>query len=143
MCLDNLVAKPWAIGDKDFQFLLSLFLFLVEHPVVAVESCLALCLPCLWCHANPFELAFEGLAPLACHLLFLCHAASLLVEPRGVVAFPGYAFATVEFQYPSSHVVEEVSVVGDGNDGALVLVEMLFEPVDALCVKVVGWLVKQ
>lgn len=39
--------------------------------------------------------------------------------------------------------VEEVSVVGDGDDGAGVLLEVLFEPVDRLCVEVVGGLVEQ
>ena len=51
--------------------------------------------------------------------------------------------ATVEFENPTSHVVEEVTVVGDGNDGAFVLLQVALQPLDALGIEVVGGLVKE
>ena len=54
---------------------------------------------------------------------------------------PWDALATVELEYPLAHVVEEVAVVGHGDDCAFILLQMLLEPVDALGVEVVGGLV--
>ena len=42
----------------------------------------------------------------------------LLLEPAGVVALVRDALAAVELEDPAGHVVEEVAVVGDGDDGA-------------------------
>ena len=72
-----------------------------------------------------------------------CHALGLLVEPARIVALPRDAFATVEFEDPLRNVVEEVTVVGDGNHRTLVLLQVLFQPVDALGIEVVGGLVEQ
>ena len=94
-------------------------------------------------HVYPLQLAFERLATLRGLFLFLSQALRLLFEPRGVVALPGDALATIELEDPLGDIVEEVAVVGDGDDGALVLLEMLFEPVDTLGVEVVGGLVEQ
>ena len=66
-----------------------------------------------------------------------------MVEPRRVVAFPWDAFSAVELENPFAHVVEEVSVVGDGNHSALILLQVLFEPVDAFGVEVVCRFVEQ
>ena len=60
-----------------------------------------------------------------------------MFEPAGVVALPRDALASVEFEYPSCNVVEEVAVVGDGYDRTCILLKVLFEPVDTLCVEVV------
>ncbi len=51
-------------------------------------------------------------------LLFLLQPGLLLLQPGGVVALPGDALAAVELQDPAGDVVEEVAVVGDGDDGA-------------------------
>ena len=141
--LDDLVAEARAVGDEDFEALLLLFLVFVEQLVVAVETGLTLCLTRLGCHAHPFELALEGLAALRGLLLLLGHALGLLVEPRAVVALPGYALAAVELEDPAGHVVEEVAVVGDGDDRAGILLQMLLQPVYRLGVEVVGGLVEQ
>ena len=66
-----------------------------------------------------------------------------MVEPGAVVAFPRNPFSTVELKNPSGHVVEEIAVVGDGDHRAGILLEMLFEPVDAFSVEVVGGLVEK
>ena len=51
--------------------------------------------------------------------------------------------AAVELEDPLRDVVEEVAVVGDGDDRAGVLVEEALEPLDRLGVEVVGRLVEQ
>ena len=51
--------------------------------------------------------------------------------------------AAVDFANPFGHVVHEVAVVGDSDDGALVLVQELFEPQDRFGVQMVGGLVEQ
>ena len=51
--------------------------------------------------------------------------------------------AAVEFENPFGGVVEEVAVVGDGNDGAGKTHEKLFEPLDRLGVEVVGRFIQQ
>ena len=60
-----------------------------------------------------------------------------------IVALPRDAFAAVEFEYPAGHVIEEIAVVRDGDDRTGILLQVLFEPVDALGVKVVGRFVEQ
>ena len=143
MRFNYLVAQAWTVGDEYFEVLFFFFLVLVEQSVVGVEARLTLGLACFRRHTHPFELAFEGLATFACHLFLLSHALALLVEPRRVVALPRNSFAAVEFENPTGNVVEEVAVVSYGNHGAFILVEVLFEPVDALGVEVVGRLVEQ
>ena len=49
----------------------------------------------------------------------------------------------IKLQDPACNVVQEVSVVRDGNDSALIIVEMSFQPRDTLCVKVVCRLIQK
>ena len=58
---------------------------------------------------------------------------------------PSYGMprAAVELEDPAGDVVEEVAIVGDRDDRALVLGEVALEPVDGLGVEVVGRLVEQ
>ena len=51
--------------------------------------------------------------------------------------------ATVELEDPAGDIVEEVAVVGDGDDGAVVIVQEALEPGDRFGVEMVGWLVEQ
>ena len=94
-------------------------------------------------HPHPFQLSFEGLAALALLLLFLRKARALLLQPGGIVALPGNAFAAVELEDPAGDIVQEITVVGDGDDRTLVLLEMRFQPLDALRVEMVRRLVQQ
>ncbi len=94
-------------------------------------------------HAHPLQLAFEGLAALGFLLLLHGHAGGFLFEPARIVAFPRNALAAVEFENPPGHIVEEIAVVGHGDDRTLILLEMLFEPVDGFGVEVVGGLVQE
>ena len=141
--LDHLVAQTWTVGNEDFQLLFLLLYVFVKQFVVRVQTGLTLGLTCLGSHAHPLQFALQCLASFAGRLLLLLHAARLLLQPAGVVAFPGNALSTVQLKNPSGYVVQEVAVVGHGDDGTLVLLQMLLQPIDALGVKVVGRLVKQ
>ena len=56
---------------------------------------------------------------------------------------PWNALAAVELKNPLAHIVKEVAVVGHGNNRSLILLQVLLQPVNALCIKVVRRLVKQ
>ncbi len=100
-------------------------------------------MPGFGAHLHPFEFALQCFAPLALLFLFLFETLGLLVEPAGIVTLPRDTLAAVEFENPARHVVEEVTVVGYRDDRAGVLLQVLFEPVDAFCVEVVGGFVEQ
>ena len=57
--------------------------------------------------------------------------------------FHGIPRAAVELEDPAGDVVEEVAVVGDRDDGALVLLQVLLEPRHGLGVEVVRGLVEE
>ena len=66
-----------------------------------------------------------------------------LLQPRRVVALPGNPAPAVELEDPAGHVVEEVAVVGDGDDRARVVLQEALEPGHRFRVEVVGRLVEQ
>ena len=140
---DNLVSQTRTVRDEDFQLLFLLLHILVQQLVVRVQTSLTLCLTGLGSHAHPFQLAFQRFAALACHFFFHFHAFGLLLQPARIVSLPGDTFATVEFQNPSGHVIKEVTVVRHGDYRSFILLQMLFQPVDAFCIQVVGRLVQQ
>ena len=57
--------------------------------------------------------------------------------------FQGMPLAAVELEDPAGHVVEEVAVVGHGDDRAGVLLQVPLQPGHRLGVEVVGGLVQQ
>ena len=67
----------------------------------------------------------------------------LLLQVGRVVALVRVGPAAVELEDPLGHVVQEVPVVGDRDDGAGVLGQVLLQPLHALRVEVVGRLVEQ
>ena len=94
-------------------------------------------------HANPLELARERAAARRLRLLLDREPRLLLLEPRRVVALERNALAAVELEDPARDVVEEVPIVGDGDDRALVVGEEALEPRDRLRVEMVRRLVEQ
>jgi len=92
---------------------------------------------------DPLQLALEGLLALALGLLLLLEAGALLVQPRRVVPLPRNALAAVQLQDPAGHVVQEVAVVGDGDNGARVPLQVVFQPGHRLGVEVVRGLVQE
>ena len=49
----------------------------------------------------------------------------------------------IEFKNPTGYVVQKVAIMRDRNHGAFISGQMLFQPVDAIGIKVVGRLVEQ
>ena len=144
--LDDRVAQPRPGRDGDLQLALrrtSRVVGLVEQLLVGAEAGLALGLAGLGAHAHPFELARERALPGVDLLLLARMPLQLLLEPARVVAGERDAPAPVELQDPLRDVVEEVAVVGDGDDRARVLLEEPLQPLDGLGVEVVGRLVEQ
>ena len=141
--LDHHVAQTRTVRNEYLELLLLLLRILVHHLVVGRQTGLRLGMATRGRHAHPFQLAFERLAALRLLLLLHGHALGLLLEPARVVALPGDALAAVELQNPPGDVVQEVAVVRHGDHRALVLLEVLLEPVDRLGVEVVRRLVEQ
>ena len=137
------ITETGAVGDIDFQILLFFLGIGGSQFLVGTQTRLALGVTGLGSHPGPFQLVFQGLAALALLLLFHCKTLGLLVEPGGVVPFPGDTLSAVQFQNPSRDIVQEVAVVGNGYDGALILLQMRFEPLYALGIEVVGRLVEK
>ena len=79
--IDNFVAQTRTVGDKYLQFLLALFLLLVQHAVVGAQTCLGLSLSGFGCHTHPLQFALQGLAAFAGLLLLHRHACCFLLEP--------------------------------------------------------------
>ena len=140
---DNLISKTRTIRDKDFKFLFFLLDIFIHQFIVRIQTCLTFRLTRFRSHTHPLQLTLQCLAALAGGFLFHFHALGLLFQPAGIVTFPGDTFATVEFKNPACHMVEEVTVVGYGNHRTLVLLQMLFQPIDGFSVKVVGRFVQQ
>jgi len=81
--------------------------------------------------SHPFELAGER--PLRASGAFLAgKARQLLLEPGRVVALERDPAAAIVARGSLRDVVEEISVVGDRDDRARVLLEETLEPVDRL-----------
>jgi hypothetical protein len=114
-----------------------------EQALVAVEARLRLRAAPLRVRPHPLELARDRALARGLLLLLLLEPSLLLLEPARVVALERDAVAAVELEDPAGDVVEEVAVVRDRHDRALVLLEVAFEPRDALGVEVVRRLVEQ
>ena len=71
-----------------------------------------------------------------------CDALVALFEVVGVVAAVGVGRLVVEFDNGAAHSVEEVSVVGDKEEGLGVALQVFLQPLNHLQVKVIGGLVE-
>ena len=139
----HLRPQAWPGRNVDLDLVELDVALLGDQLLVAGQARLGLRAPPLGVGAHPLELGGDrALAPLFA-ALFLGQALLLLLQPAGVVALIGDALAAVELEDPAGDVVEEVAVVGDGDDRALVLGEMALQPVHRLGVEVVGGLVEQ
>ena len=124
------------------EILLFFFYILVQQAVVRGQTCFAFCMTRLWRHTHPLQLALQRLAALALLLLLHRQTGGLLLQPAAVVALPWDALSPIQLKNPARHMVEEVAVVGHGNHRSLVLLQVLFEPVDGFCIEVVRRLIE-
>ena len=100
-------------------------------------------LPGLGGLSDPFQLTSHRLLPAILRALLHGKTALLLLQPFGVIALPRYAVPSIEFEDPACNIVEEVAIVSDGNDGALVPCQVLFQPMDTLRIQMVGGFVEE
>ena len=141
--LDDQIAQARPGRDRDLAGLGGAVGVLRQQRLVGGDAGLALGLARPRRLPDPFQLALERALPRLLLLLLLRQPLLLLLQPGGVVALPGNAAAAIELQDPAGDVVEEVAVVGDGHDGAGVVVQEALEPGHRFGVEVVGRLVEQ
>ena len=141
--LDDDVAEPRPGRDVDLDLVELDVALLGDQLLVAGQARLRLRLAALRVLAHPLELRGDRARRAVSAFSSCCEALLLLLEPARVVALERDALAAVELEDPAGDVVEEVAVVGDGDDGALVLLEVPLEPGDRLGVEVVRRLVEQ
>src|SRR5829696_4080117 len=142
--LDDDAAQPRTRRDLDLlEVQLAELVGLRGHLLVAGQPRLALGLAGLGAGADPLQLVLEALLALGVLGALDLEAGGLGLQVGGVVALVGVGPAAVELEDPLGDVVEEVPIVGDGDDGAGVLLQVLLQPRDALGVEVVGGLVEQ
>ena len=137
------VAQPGAGRDVDLD-VLELDVALLGHQLlVAGQTRLRFRASALGVGPHPVQLGGDRALTGFLGAFLLGQACLLLLQPGGVVALVGDAFAAVELEDPAGHVVEEVAIVGDGHDRALVLGQVALQPGHRLGVEVVGGLVQQ
>ena len=144
MGLENLVAQTRAHGDADVgpvELLACAGLGL--HLLVAGQTGLVLGLTGLRRAAHPLELGLHTLGKLGIAVALSLDTRGLGLQIRGVVALVGIEVTTVDLADPLGNVIQEVTVVRDGQDGTLVVVQEVLEPQDGLGVQVVRGLVEQ
>ena len=123
--VDDFITQTRTVGDEDLQAFLTLFLLLVEHSVVCVQTGFLLRVTCFRRHTDPFQLTLQGLATFGSLFLLLRHTVRLLLEPRRVIAFPRNTFSTIQFKNPTCHIIKEITVVGDTDDRSGILLQVL------------------
>src|SRR5699024_1982686 len=141
---NNLVTQAWWSRNLDFfEVQLLVLLSLGSHFFVAFQTSLVLCLTCLRTGANPCKFIFQALAQLGVLFTSNLEALSLLLQVGGVVALVWVQLAAVDLTDPARDVVEEVTVVCDGQDSAWVVFQVLFQPLHGLSIQVVSRLIEQ
>lgn len=142
--LDDDIAQTRARRDLDLlEVQLPHLVGLGGHFLVTGQSRLGLGLPPLGVGAHPLQLFLEALGTLGVLLPLDLETGLLGLQVLGVVALVTVQAAAVDLADPLGDVVEEVPVVGDGDDGAGVLREVLLQPLHGLGVQVVGGLVEE
>ena len=114
-----------------------------SHLLVARQAGLALGLAALRVLAHPVEFVAQSALELLVLLALDAEPFGLLLQVGRVVALVGVGPPAVELEDPLGDVVQEVPVVGDGEDRARVLGQVLLQPLHALGVEMVGRLVEQ
>ena len=126
-----------------FEVKLAGLLSLRSHLLVACQTSLRLSLAALSVGADPVQFLAQALSELSVLLALNFEAGTLLLQVGGVVTLVGVQVTAVNLGDPLCHVVEEVTVVGNRDDGTLVGLQVLLQPEHGLCVQVVGGLVEQ
>ena len=100
-------------------------------------------LPGLWAHADPFQLPLKGFLTFGFGFFLIFEPLLFLLQPGGIIAFPGDALTPVQLQNPAGDIVEKISVMGDSDDGSGIILKMVFQPGDGLGIEMVGGFVQK
>src|SRR5690606_9397834 len=140
---DDLAAQ--ALGDLNDNLRLAgspVFLRL-DKLVEGFDTRLRLGLAGLWRLPDPFKLVLDRLLTPGILACFLLETLALLLEIGRIIAFVDKIAAAIELEDPVYDIVEKIAVVGDQDDIARIVDEMLFEPRDAFSVEMVGRFIEQ
>jgi hypothetical protein len=127
---DYNVPKSRSGWNVNLQIFTPLFRLFAQHLFIRIYSRLAFGASRLGRHANPFELALQRLLSLALALFFAAKPFLFLLQPRGVVSFPGNTCAAIQFENPTRDVVEEISVVCYRDDCSRITLQVMLQPSD-------------
>ncbi len=142
--LQDLVSQARTRRDLDLlEVQLAGALGLSGHLLVAGQAGLGLGLTPPGRGAHPLQLLAQAPGQLGVLLALDLQTLLLGLQVGGVVALVGVEATTVHLGNPLGHVVQEVAVVGHGDDRALVGSQVLLQPQDRLGVQVVGGLVQE
>ena len=141
--LKHLVAQTGTVGDNDLGTSQAFALRAVGHFVIRLDPRFGFRLTGLGPLTHPFQFARQCLLLGLVLAGFLFKPFGFLVDPAGIVPLVGDAIAAVELEDPAGDVIQEVPVVGDDQDRALIVDQVLLQPSDGFRVQVVGRFVKQ
>ena len=140
---DHQFAEPRPRRQYDLRRLGGLFAALGDQRFIGRQPRLALCLARPRALPHPFELALEGALARFFLPAFDGEALLLLFEPARIIPLERDAAAAIEFEDPARDLVEKVAVMGDGHDGARVILQKPLQPGDRFGVEMIGRLVEQ
>ncbi len=143
LSFDDQRAEVFARWDLDFQIVGTILELFGRHLFVGFDPGLRFGLASLGAHPDPFQFASQVLFASLLLAFFQSHSFGAVFQPRAVVAFERDAAAAIDFEDPLGHVVQEVTIVGDGHNGALVVGQVLFQPRNGFGIEVVGRFVEQ
>ena len=141
--LDDQRTESRSGRDDDLELLLFFRDVFFQHRLVGGDACLPFRLAGLRAGTDPLKLARHRLLPAILRALRDRRTRLFLLQPFGIVSFPGDAVSVVEFQDPLGHVVQKVAVVRHRDDRARVTRKMLLQPLHALGIQMIGRLVQQ
>src|SRR3546814_81262 len=141
--LDDLAAKALRHLDDDLRLAGDALFLRLDELVEAFDTRLRFGLTRFRRLPDPLELVLDRLLATGVLARFLLETLALLFEIGRIIAFVDEIAAAIEFEDPVHDIVEEVAIVGDEDDVARIVDEMLFEPGDAFGVEMVGRFVEQ
>ena len=143
MEFNNLIAKAICHRNKDFIGFVAALVFVARQLFETIQASLGLSLTPLGILAHPFQFMFDGLGARFLLTLFLFQTFFLLVKPGRIVTLPGNAFTAVKFKNPFGCVIQEVTIVGNGNNRSRETMQELLQPFNAFSVQMVCRFVQQ
>ena len=141
--VDDDVAEPRAGRNMDLRGIDLALAFIGEHLLIGVDPRLRLGLAGLRRGTHPVELARQRLHAGVLGLALLLQPLLLLLQPAGIIALVGDAGAAVEFEDPARHLVEEIAVVRDRDDGSREVMQEPLQPGHGFGVEMVRRLVEK